>query len=137
MSNWRNYQHDMDDTVDTFFAEPVELHPWQSTQSRYTETGGPDPDRAVVSTMGIYVRPGASVTGEGAMGAATRIVQQDIWVSIVDHKLGASLLDWRKGDHVYFPERGEWYEISYPGPSATARPQFYLLRLQDPVDPVA
>ena len=133
MSNWRSYQHDMDDTIDTTFAEPVELHPWQSTQSRYTETGGPDPDRAVVSTTGVFVKPGASVSGEsGSMGSG-REVQQDTWVSIVDHKLIASMLDWRKGDHVYFPERGEWYEIAYPGPSATGRPQFYLIRLQDPV----
>jgi len=132
MSNWRTYQHDMDDAVDDVFAEPVELHPWQAP-SRYTETGGPDPDREVVTTTGVYVKPGASVSGESGSAGYGREVQQDTWVSIVDHKLEVSLLDWRKADRVYFPERNEWYEITFPGPSATGRPQFYLVRLQDPV----
>ena len=31
---------------------------------------------------------------------------------------------------MFFPERNEWYEIAYPDPSATNRPNFHLIRLQ-------
>ena len=71
--------------------------------------------------------------GEGGTvgsGLSTRVVANDTWVSFSEHMLGTMLHVWREGDRVYFPDRDQWYTVLYPTPSATARPQIYLARMQ-------
>lgn len=120
----------MDQLVDAWWAEPVEFHPW--TRGDATSEGGPDPDRPVLIDFGAYVRPGARITGEGGTQGAqlsTQIVQQDVWCSITGDKVGDPSV-YGKGDRVYWPERDEWFEVSYIQQSATNRPDFHLIRLQ-------
>lgn len=130
MSIWKALETRMDKLVDRQFAEPVELHPWR--KGSYSSGGEADDTRAVIKTQGIYVMPGAAISGEGGTqgaGLNTRVVTQDVWLSIIEDYTG-NLADWKMHDRVYFPERGEWFEIAYTDPSATNRPNIHLLRLQ-------
>ena len=61
---------------------------------------------------------------------STRIVTQDVWLSITLDKLGGLNL-WRTDDKVFFPERKQWYSISWIDQSATDRPNIHLTRIQD------
>ena len=129
-SPWLQQQLQMDAVVDTWWGEPVEIHPW--TPGDAVSDGGPDPDRPVLIDVGIYVRPGARITGEGGTQGAqlsTQIVEEDTWLSIVGDLLGDPPI-YVKGDRVYFPERDVWFEISYFTPSATNRPNVHLIRIQ-------
>jgi hypothetical protein len=131
MSNpWQALQQFMDAQVDLHLAEPVEFHPW--IVSEYTTDGsGPDTDtnRPVVFFNAMYVSTGSNVTGE-ASATVTRIVDNAVWLSVT-----IDVFDYRqvkKGDRFYFPDRGEWYEVSYPpAPSATRRPNIPLIRIPD------
>jgi len=95
---------------------------------------GPDPSRAIVKTFAVFMKPGASITGEGgaarAYGGNIQQVTQDTWISICDARLIVDLLAWKQHDRVYLPDRGEWYEINWINPSATARPDIHLIRVQ-------
>ena len=94
----------------------------------------PDPTREIIYTIGILVMPGAAAMGESGTvgsGMATRMVQNDTWLSISEHNLQRSRVwEWKEDDRVYFPDRDEWYRVLYPTPSVTARPQIYLARAQ-------
>ena len=129
---WRSLEQRMDRIVDRQFGEPVEMHPW--TTATVSDEGGPDLARDMIETIGILVMPGAHAMGEaGTVGAgmATRVVQNDTWLSIQeDNLLKSKLFMWREGDRVYFPDRDEWFSVLYPTPSVTARPQIYLARMQ-------
>ena len=59
--------------------------PWKV--ATYSGTGRPDPARAAIDTIGICVRPGATVSGEGGTQGANlnmRMVMQDMWLSITE-----------------------------------------------------
>jgi hypothetical protein len=129
---WRALEVMVDNIVDGQWGEPVELHPMAGAD--IDSEAGPDPTRPIIRTTGIFVTPGAAAMGEGgtvASGMATRVVQNDTWLSISDHNLKRSRLhEWKEEDRVYFPDRDQWYKVLYPTPSATARPQIYLARVQ-------
>lgn len=130
MSIWKALELKMDKIVDRQFGEPVEFHPWK--KGTYSSKGVPDPDRAVIKTTGMYVNPGAAITGEGGTQGANlnfRLVMQDCWISIIDDYVNSKA--WVRGDRVYLPERGEWWEITYADPSPTNRPNIHLVRIQD------
>lgn len=127
---WRALERVMDAIVDDTWAEPVEFHPWG--WRGVEDNPEPDPDRAVLKTMGILVMPGAATTGEGAAagGMATPLTSST-WVSISEDNLkNTDLAYWREDDRVFFPDRDEWFKIDHPLPSATARPNIYLVRLE-------
>jgi len=129
---WRGYERLVDKMVDAQFGEPVEMHPW--SLGGISEEGAPDPERSVIKTIGILVMPGAAAIGEGgtvSVGMSTRVVANDVWLSIQEDRLAeAKLPTWKKGDRIFFPDRQEWYEVAYPTPSVTARPQIELTRMQ-------
>lgn len=131
MSIWKSFQTRMDAVVDRYFDEPVRLVPWIG--GKYSEPGTFDSTRVIIDTRGIYVQAGAAITGEGGTmggGMDLRVVTQDVWLSIVDERI-VKLRNWKKGDRVYFSDRNEWFEISWPDTSATGRPNIHLIRLQD------
>lgn len=129
---WRALERYMDAIVDRQFGEPVEMYPW--TEGGISDEGGADPHRQPIYIIGILVSPGAAAIGEGGVvstGMATRVVAYDIWLSVQEDQLAKAKLEtWRKGDRVYFPDRDQWYEVAYPTPSVTARPQIELTRMQ-------
>ncbi len=133
---WRKYARMVDSAVDRQWQEPVELHPYIVDPDTSQPTV--DGTRPVKKTIGVMMRHGAAVTGEGAiMGGSinTRQVTSDVWLSISEANLQGSIADWRQGDRVYFPNReahneAAWYEISWPAPSATARWDIHLVVLQ-------
>jgi hypothetical protein len=126
---WMKIQQWMDNIVHARLGEPVEFHPWASGEG-YGSEGQPDPNRPVLVTWGILDMPGPQVIGMGqAFGANTRILEQDVWLSIQEVNIG-SLANYVTYDRVYFPDRDLWFEINYPAPSATRRPRYYLTRLQ-------
>ena len=130
MSIWKSLELKMDKIVDRQFAEPVEFHPY--TKASYSDPGSPDPARSILKTTGIYVNPGAAITGEGGTQGANlnfRLVMQDCWISIIGDYT-SSVYNWVRGDRVYLPERGEWWEITYIDLSPTNRPNIHLVRLQ-------
>src|ERR1035437_9400804 len=92
----------------------------------------PDNSHEILKTKGVYMRPGALITGEGGTQGAslsTQIVENDTWLSIVGDVIGGDEPIFQKDDRVYWPERGEWWAISYITPSATNRPNVHLIRL--------
>lgn len=129
---WRALERLVDDIVDDQWGEPVEMHPM--LRGDIDSEAESDPGRQVVYTTGILVMPGARAMGESgtvASGMATRVVQNDVWLSISEHNLQRSKLhEWKEEDRVFFPDRQEWYSVLYPTPSVTARPQIYLARVQ-------
>jgi hypothetical protein len=129
---WRGFERLCDRIVDRYFGEPVEMHPW--TEATAATEGGPDPTREVIYITGILVMPGAAAVGEGgsvSVGMSTRVVAQDVWLSVQEDQLAKAKLEtWREDDRVYFPDRDQWYEVAYPTPSVTARPQIELTRMQ-------
>lgn len=129
---WRAMEVLLDDMVDDQWGEPVELHPMAGAD--VDSEASPDPTRKIVTTVGVLFMPGAAATGEAgsmATGLTSKQVQNDVWVSISEHRLkGVDLATWKSEDRVYFPDRDIWYKILYPIPSVTGRPQIYLARLQ-------
>ena len=76
------------------------------------------------------------------------MVEQEAWVSIREDLLPQvlapnaapgtvvnPLIYYVAHDVVYFPMRGETYEILYVAPSDTFRPRFYLARLNPDTGP--
>jgi hypothetical protein len=133
MVMWRGFERMMDRIVDSYFGEPVEMHPW--TPATVATEGEPDSLRKVIAVTGILVMPGAAATGEGGTvgsGMATRVVTNDTWLSIQEDQLAKAKLEtWVEGDRVYFPDRNLWFTVLYPTPSVTARPQINLARMQN------
>jgi hypothetical protein len=132
--SWTIFQRRADSIIDNWLGERVELHPW--TNEGFGSEGGPDPNRAVLAgpdIIGCYVTAGSGIVGElstGAAGASTKLLELDVWLSIQSIIIGP-LTNWKADDRVYFPDRDEWFLISYPGPSATFRPNIHLIRLND------
>lgn len=130
-ANWTTLEARLDAIIDGAWGEPVELHPW--TGGSYTSVGVPDPTRAVVKTTGVYMQPSArTVALAMAMGGANtaQLVEADVWLSVQEVNIG-SLADWRAYDRVYFPNRNQWLSINYTAPSATGRPNIYLIRINE------
>lgn len=122
-----------DETVDSFFAEPVQLRPWRTDGAPGYGGGylgsGVDSARAVIDTFGIQVTPGTDVVGEGS-GFATMTVLADVWISISEERM-IDIANWQKGDRVWLEERSELFELLYVSPSATRRRNIALLRIKD------
>jgi hypothetical protein len=133
---WRRYEQMVDAAVDHFWYEPVELHPYFVDPMTSQPTA--DATRNIKKTIGVMMRHGAAVTGEGAvMGGSinARQVSSDVWLSISEINLQGSIADWQPGDRVYFPNRAlhnepPWYEINWPAPSATGRWDIHLTVLE-------
>ena len=135
--DWVQLASDVDNTINDFFAEPVELHPWLGEHSALINETFPDPTRKVIKTVGIYVCPGAHAIGEAgtvASGLATQVVSSDEWLSITLRDLGGDPSVWQEGDRVFFPEcragQDPWHTISFVTPSATNRFNINMLRLK-------
>jgi hypothetical protein len=131
MSVWQAQQARLDAVVDRFWAEPVEFHPMIGGD--VSQEPAPDSSREILTgIVAVYMRPGASITGEGGTQGAmltTEIVQADIWASIQGNLIGGDEPIFGKDDRVYWPERNEWFSITYIAPSATNRPNVHLTRL--------
>src|SRR5262245_1598202 len=129
-ANWRALAARLDAYVDGTWAEPVELHPM--VPGDIDTNPQPDPARRIVKTLGVFMKPGASIIGEGGLASAyggnLHTIAQEAWVSIADERLVIDLLAWKQHDRVYFPDRDEWYEIAWTDPSATMRSNIHLLR---------
>lgn len=133
---WRTYEKQLDGVVDQFWAEPVELHPYLVDPITSQPTA--DSTRTIIKTIGVMMRHGAAVTGEGAiMGGQMNIrqVTSDVWLSISEANLQGSVANWKPGDRVYFPDRtanqeADWYEVEWTAPSATARWDIHLTVLE-------
>src|SRR5437868_1433376 len=128
--NWFALAARVDKINDDWFSEPVELHPW--TTGGVQSGGGPDPNRSVLVTNGMYMKLRGSLVSFGqAMGGNARTLSQETWLSIAIDNLGGSIDLWKTNDRVYFPDRGEWWLINYIEPSDTYRPNVHLTRLND------
>jgi hypothetical protein len=137
MSQWRVYEQIVDNAVDMFWGEPVELHPMQA--------GGvagdiqPDPSRPIIKATAVFERPGARIVGEGGDAYArsgAKQVSQEVWISIQDSQIGGNIFAWQQHDRIYLPERDQWFEINYINPSATGRPDMHLLIVQSDAENV-
>lgn len=128
VSPWKSLEQWTDRVVDEQFGEPVVLYPMMGGDTA-TEPSL-DPSREIITTTGIYVRPGAALTGEAGFPAMSSapMEEADVWLSIVSDVVGDPPI-FGKDDRVYFPDRGEWLAISFVDPSATGRPNIHLLRL--------
>lgn len=137
-NRWQQLQQQVDAAVDGRFGDPVVLIPWLKGQGIYTQDQeGPDPDRKVKVTTGIFVTPGASLVGESgrATGGAgggfnTQMLEQEAWLSIEQDNLGP-INYWRAYDRVYFPDLDAMFNIQYVEPSATRRPNVHLIYEHD------
>lgn len=133
---WRSYEQQVDSTVDRYWSEPVELHPY--LVDPMTSQPTVDGTRSILKTRGVVMRHGAAVTGEGAVMGGNinaRQVSNDVWLSISSNNLLGTIADWKPGDRIYLPDRdanGEaaWYEINWQAPSATARWDIHLTVLE-------
>lgn len=129
---WKDLQRITDQIVDSNYDTAVEFHPYVSTDGEYEDTAGPDSTRPVVRTRGIFVTPGAAITGEAGTqgsGMTSRVVINDAWLSITDNKFDPAAVC-RKGDRIYLPRYRTWWEIGYqPPPTALYRPNIALIRL--------
>jgi hypothetical protein len=127
----------LDLTIDRFFGELVEFHPWKpdSVGGGYTSAGGagpgsPDPSRNRLEVIAVEVSATSEIVSAVA-GAEQKLVQSGLWLSIQEDYL-ETLDNWRKGDLVFLRERGLWYEINWLAPSATHRPLVQLIRRKNP-----
>jgi len=130
MSVWAAQEQRLDAVIDRFWGEPVELHPMSGGD--VSEEPVPDSTRNIVFSTAVYMRPGSAVTGEGGTqgaGLSSQIVENDTWASIVGDVIGGDDPFFEKDDRVYWPERNEWWAITYITPSATNRPNIHLVRL--------
>jgi len=140
MSVWRQFQRRADAFVDSIYSEPIELHPMQDADEA-TGSVEPDPDRAVLYCIGVYVMPGARATGESgtiASGLArneANVLTSSEWVSITEDQIGDPS-KWgpatSRADRVYLPERGTWHTINSITPATTGRFNINLTRVQEP-----
>jgi hypothetical protein len=77
--------------------------------------------------------PGAATSGEAGApalaGFPSGIVGARFWISITEYNIGDLSVWNNKNDRVYLPERDWWFTIQSILPSATARPNIYLDRL--------
>lgn len=130
-SPWKDYRLDLDSIVDGFWAEPIEIHPMIAGDVSDDATA--DPSRPIMRGVAVYMRPGAAITGEGGTQGAmltTQIVQSDVWASITIEQVGGGYIPvYNKDDRIFWPERNEWYAISYVVPSATGRPNIHMIHL--------
>jgi hypothetical protein len=122
----------LDARVDQVFGEPILLKPMKTAGGGYRESM-PDDSRQEVIGVGIYDQGRGAVepTGQGMVHRqATTDTTLSLRFEIVDR---AQL---RKGDRVFFPERQEWYEVTYISPDPGGRPDVHLVRvLEDQINP--
>lgn len=134
--NWTALQQRVDFIVDGTLGEPVILIPWVgANQTVYTPVEqGPDPNRKMVVTTGIFVTPGGKLVGESGRatggGFNTQVLEQECWMSITQSNIG-DVTNWVQYDRVYLPNRDRFYNLSYVEDSATNRPNIHLIREHD------
>lgn len=129
--SWTALQKRLDFIVDGRWAEDVIMIPWAKGTGIYKPNEeGPDPDRKILRTQGIYVTPGSKVVGEGAQSVGdTKLVEQECWLSITQDSLGGIV--WRTYDRIYFVDRDLTYSFNYAEASATYRPNIHLIIVKD------
>lgn len=138
---WTNLEGWVDAVIDGRFSEPVILFPWVSANNVYQPgEQGPDPSRKVLSTLAVFVTPGARLIGEsgrstGGQGGTfdTQVLEQEAWLSITSQSLGP-VTNWQSGDRVFLPARDLWFNISYVDTNATLRPNVHLIHEHDITD---
>ena len=116
--------------IDGFWAELFEIHPWIT--EGYTGRGSPDTTRTMLkgpNVVGVLEGPGTRMVGETADAPSTQQIENEVWLS-VDQTIIGDPTYWATGDRVFLPDRGEWFEILYIGPSTTFRPFIHLTRVQ-------
>jgi hypothetical protein len=133
--NWTALQERVDYIVDGALGEPVLLIPWLGDSNIYTPIEqGPDPNRKMLDTVGMFVTPGSKLIGESGSatgaGGSTQLLEQEVWLSITMGNIG-DVTDWVKYDRVYFKDRDRFYNVSYVEDSATLRPNIHLIREHD------
>jgi len=133
VSWWVQQQRFLDNLVDQFWGEPVELHPM--TPGTVGTDPAADSARPIMHATAVMMQPGAEIVGEAGRayaygGSNLRTIEQDVWVSIQDLQSG-DITQWKPHDRVFWPDRGEWYEIAWINPSATHRADVHLIRVQD------
>ena len=113
----------IDDAVDRAFGEPVILKPMKKASGGYRQSVA-DESRPQVVARGIYdqTRGAVEATGGGAMHTQATV---DTSLSIREEPLQQCGL--KKGDHVWFPERGELHEVTFIHPEPGGRPDVHLV----------
>lgn len=141
MSIWRGFERIVDGFVDGYFSEPIELHPMQPDSEVIIGGPQPDPNRQILSCIGVYVMPGSRATGEsgtvatGLSHSEAGVLTGMEWVSVTEDQLG-NPANWgpavSRFDRVYLPERGTWHTINSITPSTTGRYNINMTRVQEP-----
>lgn len=113
--------------VDAVFGEPVVLKPMMQQSGGY-RASVVDPSRPVVVAVGIhYQGRGPGVVGTDAM-IHTKVMT-DMSLSIRFEPV--LQCDLTKGDRVFFPDRGETFEVSFVDDSSDGRWDVHLLKVLD------
>jgi hypothetical protein len=126
MANPYNDTKPVDQRVDAVFGEQVIFKPMMGAGYR---EGVPDPDRVEVIATGIFDSTRGAVEDTGG-GFFSRQSIVGTALSIRHEPIQQCGL--RKGDRVYFPGRGETYEVSHVHDDPGGRPDVHLLRIIDP-----
>lgn len=135
MGQLGGYTQMVDAAIDSVWAEPCRLLPWQELEEMVD--GVPDNSRPVVSCVGVYIMPRPLAISMGALpgqrigGGAwnARDLESDVILSIRQQYVDRCQL--QKGDRVIFSQREGVYEVSFISPSATDRPRVSLMRVKE------
>lgn len=117
--NWSKMIAAADRIIDKQWAETAVLHP--QTQADEYSALGPDPDRSVLTTEGVFTRPVANVMNTQGGNRA----QADYILQIMDPKLPPYEL--RDEDKVYMSDRDQWFQVSFVDRRSAGRTILHLL----------
>ena len=118
----------LDVKVDSVFGEQVVLKPMKTVSGGYRDNV-PDDARVQVIATGIYDQSRGAV--EGITGGSSSFMHKQ---ATVDTTLSIRMepvqqCQLRKGDRVFFPERGETYDVTFIHAEPGGRPDVHLVRV--------
>jgi hypothetical protein len=113
----------VDAEIDSTFGEPVVLKPMKGAGYR---AGVADLARVEVVARGIYDQGYGAIMATGG-GIMHQQATCDTTLSIRHEPIDQCQL--RKSDRVYFPDRGETYEVTFIYPDPGGRPDVHLVRI--------
>lgn len=114
----------VDVRVDSVFGEPVVLKPMMVQSGGY-RAAVPDPSRLEVVATGIFDTTRGAETGSGP--SIHRQATVDTMLSI---RLEPVLqCDLKKGDRVFFPDRGETHEVTFIHPDYSGRWDVHMVKV--------
>jgi len=118
----------LDAKIDSVFGEQVVLKPMKTVSGGYRDSV-PDEARLQVIATGIYDSSRGAVEGtSGTVGGFLhRQATVDTTLSIRMEPLQQCKL--QKGDRVFFPERGETYDVTFIHAEPGGRPDVHLVRV--------